>query len=131
MRAAGIASARGGLALRPVAGRNEAWHIESRCSAFARSLLEMDIDIACHPKEAVTEAAAEPVARAATATRTPRTRKVSRVRWSNRTSEQRRPRPARPGGESGWLAAEYCRVQSTAFFTRVTTTQAVNGFLAP
>lgn len=67
--AAGFASAAGRLNFRRGSGRSEAWHAESRCIAFARLLLRLNIDRACHLTEAVTAVPAEPAARVERATR--------------------------------------------------------------
>ncbi len=59
----------GGLTLRRVAGRSERdMARRKRCSAFARLLHQFNIDEPCHPTEVGTEALAEPVARADSAT---------------------------------------------------------------
>ena len=53
--------------------------------------------------------------------------------WAARTQpvSNAEPHPARPGGESGWLGAAYCCAQSAAFFTRVTGMLRGDGFLFP
>ncbi len=66
------ASVEGGLTFHLVAGRSEACHIERPCSAFARLLLQSNIDKACQLSEVVTAALAEPVARARDAAKSPR-----------------------------------------------------------
>ena len=63
--------------LRPLGDKGGEWHIGGRCSAFARLLLQVDIDKGVNLSEVVSEALAEPVTRGTVCWRN---RQVSKIR---------------------------------------------------